>query len=196
MVLFVTLALAGESTTDVTESTALPAVVGTDPAGREVSRQLTIEGDGRVRDRDGRYLGVSELALELGDVDIAHAYRDTRSGDLGTWVPTIVAGGALLGGGGLYTLYTAVAGYYGTQDSGLAAGGTVMALGGIGLTTGIVGAVRSGRLHQNVYHWYAPEALERKVREYNDGHLPPSGPTGRYVTPVIGAGTVGLAGTF
>ncbi len=114
MLLFVTLALAGEPTTDMPGSPALPPGLGIGTL--EVPHPLTIEGDGRVRDRDGRYLSVSELALQLGDVDLAHAYRDTRSGDLGTWVPTMVAGGALLGGGGLYTLYTALYGYYGTPN--------------------------------------------------------------------------------
>ena len=192
MLLFVTLALAGEPPTDMPGSPALPPELGIGTL--EVPHPLTIEGDGRVRDRDGRSLSVSELALQLGDVDLAHAYRDTRSGDLGTWVPTMVAGGALLGGGGLYTLYTALYGYYGTQGSDLVAGVTVTALGGIGLATGIVGTVRSGRIHGDIYHWYNPAALERKVREYNDGPAP--GPTGFYVTPVIGPGTVGLAGTF
>ncbi len=135
---------------------------------------------------------MAEFAERLGDFEVVRAHRNARVIDAVTWVPTTVTGGVLLAGGGFYSL---VSGFNGTADSDLAAGGTVMALGGIGLATGLVGMVRSHHLHEDTSRWYDTDTMEPKVREQND-QPDPSRPTGLYVTPVIGPGVIGVAGTF
>lgn len=186
-----TLALAGESTTDVPESPALPAVFGSDPAPREVSHQLTSEGDGRVRDIGGRYVGVSELAVQFRDGDIAGAYPDARSGDLGTLVPTMVAGGLLLGGGSLYTLYSPLYGYE-RLGPGCSWDGH-----GIGLATGIRRNCPERASPRRRLRMVPPEGAGAEgveVQRRAPAYFRPDGPL--RVTTVIGPGTVWLAGTF
>lgn len=166
------------------------------------AQRLRVDEDGVLRDAEGRELSMRALAnrLELGEVEAE--YRHRRAVDRVVWFSTIGVGGGVALGSSFVFLFSTIFVATGDPDieriwlrSGAGILGGV-ATAGIGTTGLLVSRAR----HEDPSFWLDPAELKGAV-EANEAVIQGTRgmpePTGRIqVQPVIGPGTIGVAGTF
>lgn len=155
--------------------------------------RLRVDELGRVREADGDVLSPMQLAENFGDGDLADRMRHVRRVDTLTWVPVTLVGGTLTIGSALVALYGIGDIVVYGDDRTFLGGTAAAAVGGVGLTIGLVGMITAHGLHGQADYWYDDTTLRRNVEGWNVAH---GTGTAVHVTPVIGPGTVGVQGEF